>query len=97
KYGIKTVISLRGAPKNSYWYPQEVKVLEEEQVKFLHFGWTSDYFPHNDDLQGYIKALQQEQYPILVHCKTGADRTGEASAIYAMEYMHQPKEQAIAE
>jgi protein tyrosine/serine phosphatase len=97
KYGIKTVISLRGAPQNSYWYPGEVEVLEKRQVKFLHFGWTSDYFPHNDDFQGFMRALKEEQYPILVHCRTGADRTGEASAIYAIEYMHLPKDQAISE
>lgn len=95
KYGIKTVISLRGAPVNSYWYPGEVETLKEANVKFLAFGWTSDYFPHNDDFQGFLKALKEEQYPVLVHCRTGADRTGEASAIYAIEYMHMPKEEAI--
>ena len=96
RYGIKTVISLRGAPKNSYWYPGQVEVLERKKVKFLAVGWTSDYFPHADDLKTFIKALKEEQYPILVHCRTGADRTGEATAIYAIDYMNIPKDEAIA-
>jgi len=95
KYGFKTVISLRGAPVNSYWYSPQVETLKNANVKFLAFGWTSDYFPHNEDFRGFLKALKEEEYPILVHCRSGADRTGEATAIYAIDYMHTPKEEAI--
>ena len=34
--------------------------------------------------------------PILIHCRAGADRTGEASAIYLMEYMDASREEALA-
>lgn len=94
KYGIKTVISLRGAPKNSFWYKPQVETLEKLGVKFLAVGWTSDFFPHPDDFKAYVEALKNEEYPILVHCKTGADRTGEATAIYAIDYMNMPNEVA---
>lgn len=97
KYGIKTVISLRGAPKNSYWVPGQIEVLAKNKVEFLDFGWTSDYFPSNDDFRGFMRALRDAPRPILVHCRTGADRTGEAAAIYAMEFMKMPKDQAIHE
>lgn len=95
KYGIKTVISLRGAPENSYWVKPQVKALEEENVKFYSFGWTSDYFPDTEEFKNYLKTLKTADYPILVHCRTGADRTGEATAMYAIDFMHMPKDEAI--
>ncbi len=95
KYGIKTVISLRGAPENSYWVPKQKEILAKDGVKFFWFGWTTDFFPDNDDLKGYLMTLKTAEYPILVHCRTGADRTGEAVAMYAIDFMHQSKEEAI--
>ncbi|MGZ5279557.1 MAG: tyrosine-protein phosphatase [Pseudobdellovibrionaceae bacterium] len=96
KYGIKTVISLRGAPENSYWVPKQKEVLAKHNVKFYWFGWTTDFFPDNDDLKGYLMTLKTAEYPVLVHCRTGADRTGEAVAMYAIDQMNQSKEEAIA-
>ena len=89
KYGIKTVISLRGAPENSYWVPKQKEVLEKNHVAFHWVGWTTDFFPDNDDLKNYLNVLKTAEYPVLVHCRTGADRTGEATAMYAIDFMKQ--------
>jgi protein tyrosine phosphatase (PTP) superfamily phosphohydrolase (DUF442 family) len=97
KYGIKTVISLRGAPENSYWVPKQKEILAKHNVKFQWFGWTTDFFPSTEDFKGYLQTLKTAEYPVLVHCRTGADRTGEATALYAIDFMHQSKEEAIAE
>lgn len=95
KYGIKTVISLRGAPESSYWVKPQVKALEELNTKFYSFWWTSDYFPDAEEFKSYLKLLKTTEYPILVHCRSGSDRTGEATAMYAIDFMHTPKEEAI--
>lgn len=97
KYGIKTVISLRGAPENSYWVPGQKEILAKNAVEFIPLGWTTDYFPDKDDLKNYIEALDKSKYPILVHCRQGADRTGEATAIYAIEKMGMSNEKAVEE
>ncbi len=95
KYGIKTVFSLRGAPENSYWVPGQRKVLEENHVRFYSFSWTTDYFPDTAQIKGYLQALKTAEFPILVHCRTGADRTGEATALYAIDFMKIPNQLAI--
>ncbi len=95
RYHIKTVISLRGEPPNSYWVKPQKELLEKMGVTFLAFWWHSDYFPSKEGLVGFLKALREVEYPILVHCRSGADRTGEASAIYAIDFMGVPKEKAI--
>jgi protein tyrosine/serine phosphatase len=95
-YKIKTVISLRGAPEKSYWVDAQRKVLKNLNVQFVPISWTTDYFPESAQLKNYLQTLKTAAYPILVHCRTGADRTGEATALYAIDFMKLPKEEAIS-
>jgi len=95
KYGIKTVISVRGAPENSEWVKGEKAVLERDHVKFVVASWMTDFFPDTENFRVFARALKEDQYPMLVHCRQGADRTGEASAIYGMTFLHETPEQAI--
>jgi protein tyrosine/serine phosphatase len=95
KYGIKTVISLRGSPEKSYWVEPQKQVLENLSVQFIPVRWQLDYFPEAEELKKYLQALKTGPYPILVHCRTGADRTGEATALYAIDFMKMPKEEAM--
>lgn len=95
KYGIKTVISLRGAPEHAYWYGPQKEVLEKNGVSFKALWWAAEFFPPRDELIAYLDLLKTAEYPVLVHCRTGADRTGTAAALYSMEYMGETSEQAI--
>lgn len=95
KHGIKTVISLRGAPEKSYWVDPQRKVLDQLNVQFVPIRWSVDYYPEAGELRAFLQTLKSAEYPILVHCRTGADRTGEATAIYAIDFMKMPKEEAI--
>jgi protein tyrosine phosphatase (PTP) superfamily phosphohydrolase (DUF442 family) len=92
---IRTVISLRGKPENFSWMQQQEEVLKQANVRFKWFWWTSNYLPHRDELVAFLEALRTEEYPILIHCRSGADRTGEAAAIYAMDFMGEPREVAV--
>lgn len=95
KYKIKTVISLRGAPEQAYWFHPQKEVLDRMNVQFFALWWTAEFFPPKEDLVNYLDILKKAEYPILIHCRTGADRTGEATAIYAMEYMKESATESI--
>ncbi len=95
--GIKTVISLRGKPDNLSWMKQQEEVLKRKQVRFQWFWWTSNYLPDRLEFIAYLDAVRSAEYPILIHCRSGADRTGEAAAIYAIDQMGVPKQRAIDE
>lgn len=96
KYGIKTVISLRGAPEHTDWYQEQIQVLKDKKVDFQAVWWTAEHFPPKQELMRFNELLKTAEYPILVHCRVGSDRTGLATAIYAMDYLNTPKELAIA-
>jgi protein tyrosine phosphatase (PTP) superfamily phosphohydrolase (DUF442 family) len=97
QFGIKSVINLRGAQAGEPWFDAEKSTLEKLGVQLINFGFSTEHLPSASDLNGYLDALEKLPRPILVHCRSGADRTGEASSIYAMEYMGQPREQALSQ
>ncbi len=94
-YGIKTVISLRGAPQQAYWYQPEVELLHRKGVVFKAYGLDVDTFPTKEQLTGLLDDFDHAPKPILIHCRSGADRTGMVSALYAFDKMGQSREDAL--
>jgi protein tyrosine/serine phosphatase len=94
KAGIKTLINLRGTDTDDWWH-EERQVTEELGVEFINIGMSARRLPHKQDLITLLDAYKNAPRPILIHCKGGADRTGEASAIYQMEYMGKSKKKAL--
>lgn len=94
RHGIKTVINLRGVSSKS-WYQKEKDLLRRMNVEMIDIGMSARRLPHRDDLLKLLEAFENAERPILVHCQGGADRTGEASAIYQMLYMGKSKEEAL--
>lgn len=95
KNGIKTVINLRGASPSSSWYKTEVAMLKKLGVRQIDIPMSASRLPHQADLIKLLEAFQTAQRPILIHCLQGADRTGEAAAIYQMLYMGKTKDEAL--
>ncbi|MEC9282867.1 MAG: dual specificity protein phosphatase family protein [Bdellovibrionota bacterium] len=94
KYGIKTVINLRGE-SSKQWFQEEKEILHKMNVSLHSIGMSARRLPHREDLLKLLELFETAERPILVHCQGGADRTGEASALYQMLYMGKSKEQAL--
>ncbi|MFK8139243.1 MAG: dual specificity protein phosphatase family protein [Bdellovibrionales bacterium] len=94
RHGIKTVINLRGVSEKKWWV-EESEVLSELDVVHINIKMSARRLPHREDLIKLLESYESAQYPILIHCEGGADRTGEASAIYQMLYMNKTKEEAL--
>ena len=94
-FGIKTVLNLRGGNRDNDWYLDEVRAVEETGMTLINIGMSARRLPHKEDLVQLLDVLENAEYPILIHCQAGADRTGEAVAIYMMEYMGKSKSEAL--
>lgn len=95
EHGIKTVINLRGARPGSNWYDRETAVLEKLGAQQIDISMSASRIPHRADLLRLLEAYENAPRPILIHCRVGADRTGEAAALYQMLYMGKTKEEAL--
>ncbi|OHB42556.1 MAG: hypothetical protein A2Y13_04545 [Planctomycetes bacterium GWC2_45_44] len=96
QYKIRTIVNLTGIHEES-WYLEEVKAAHEFGVKHVDIKLSSDKLPSPKEISGLLQALQNGPYPILIHCKVGADRSGLACAIYRNIIENVPLEVAVKE
>ncbi|MHC4395035.1 MAG: fused DSP-PTPase phosphatase/NAD kinase-like protein [Planctomycetota bacterium] len=82
KYGIKTVLNLRGnAGKVT---EEQQKLVDELGIKMISISLSSSKPPTGELLAELIDALETAEQPYLIHCHSGVDRTGTVSAMATM-------------
>jgi hypothetical protein len=79
--GIRTVINLRGCCPDADWYYEQTRLLHELGVTQRDVMLSSYSLPNVYEFRKLIAALEESEYPILLHCRRGADRTGLAAGI----------------
>lgn len=82
--GIKSVLNLRG-PGNRAHYLFEVESLAELGMTMVDVPMGARVVPKKETLQALFAAFDSIEKPFLMHCKSGADRTGIASAMYLLD------------
>jgi protein tyrosine/serine phosphatase len=79
--GIRTVVNLRGERQcGSYWLEQEA--CARHGLKLVNFQIRSRAAPTREELMGAKRLFDEIEYPMLMHCKSGADRVGLMSVLY---------------
>ncbi len=82
RYGIKTVINLRGNVRKIT--AQEQAAADKLGIKMITIRFKSSSLPTKDSLARLIQAIETAEQPILLHCRDGTDRSGAASTLAAM-------------
>jgi protein tyrosine phosphatase (PTP) superfamily phosphohydrolase (DUF442 family) len=81
RYGIRTIINLRGAnPYGGYWL--EKAVCEELGIELVNYRLYSRDMPSVDEVLGAKELFERMAYPALMHCKSGADRAGLGALLF---------------
>jgi hypothetical protein len=93
---IRTVINLRGGSEQDDWYRAEEADSAKENAAHVDIPMSARFLPPPDRLRELLDTFDHAQYPILIHCSAGSDRTGLASAIYMNLYQHIPLDEAEA-
>lgn len=96
KRGIRTVVNLRGERLcGGYWLEQ--KACQRYGLKLVNFKMRSRAAPTPEEFRAAKALFEQLEYPILMHCKSGADRAGLMSVLYRFFKRGEPLEQALEE
>ncbi|HVC56404.1 MAG TPA: dual specificity protein phosphatase family protein [Stellaceae bacterium] len=82
QYGIKSVLNLRGANPGSPWYDDEVA--ESRKLGLVHYDYSlsAKRFVTRPQIAAIVAILRRAPKPLLIHCMSGADRSGLVAALY---------------
>jgi protein tyrosine phosphatase (PTP) superfamily phosphohydrolase (DUF442 family) len=87
--GVKTIVNLRG-PRTcgSYWLEQEA--CRRHGITLVDYQLRSRAAPSRAEVLGARDVLERIEYPMLFHCKSGADRAGLMGVLYRHVRLGEP-------
>jgi catechol 2,3-dioxygenase-like lactoylglutathione lyase family enzyme len=81
RHSVRTVLNLRGTTPWDGWYQGECGATAAAGVSQEDVTLSAHTLPFPAELRRVVEVLDRTEYPVLVHCKQGADRTGMVSAM----------------
>jgi hypothetical protein len=90
-----SILNLRGGTNADAWYIAEVRAARERGIDFYDIPISAVRRPSRRDLLVLLDLFERCRYPLLIHCKQGADRTGLASGLYLMSRRGESPEHAL--
>jgi hypothetical protein len=77
---IRTVLNLRGSNPSDAWYRGELAATGAAGATQIDVAMSSCLWMSRVQLRRVIRLLDETEYPLLVHCSWGSERTGLVSA-----------------
>jgi hypothetical protein len=91
---LASVVNLRGGSMKDPWYAAEAD-LASKGIDVYELPMNAEARPRRHQLLALLDLFDRVRYPLLIHCKAGADRTGLASGLYRLYRLGEPPEKAI--
>ena len=93
--GFKTILNIRGTQPGVCYYDLEKDSCERLGLVMIDMPFGSREAPYVDRMQRAVKIFDEIASPALIHCKSGADRAGIISVLFALTKLGLPYDEAI--
>jgi len=81
--GIRTIVNLRGPSQwGSYFLEREA--CAQAGIEMIDTRLYSRMPPTPEEVEGLFEIFERAEKPLLMHCKSGADRAGLGAALYLL-------------
>jgi protein tyrosine/serine phosphatase len=84
EYAIKSVLNLRGAHQGQSWYDEEMEAAGELGLAHFDYPLSAKRFVTSQQIGEILDIVRRAPKPLLIHCKSGADRAGLVAALYRL-------------
>jgi len=95
--GFRTILNLRGARANDGGYLLEREACARYGLRLVDFPIRSRSPMEKPTLLAALDIWDTLEPPILMHCKSGADRTGFMATLYLWQHVGRPLDQAMGQ
>ncbi|HTV88939.1 MAG TPA: dual specificity protein phosphatase family protein [Stellaceae bacterium] len=82
RYGIKAVLNLRGAHAGEAWYDGEIAAVRDLGIAHYDYPISAKRVVTRPQIEQILAIVRRAPKPLLIHCRSGADRSGLVAALY---------------
>jgi DNA invertase Pin-like site-specific DNA recombinase/protein tyrosine phosphatase (PTP) superfamily phosphohydrolase (DUF442 family) len=82
QYGLKSVLNLRGAHPGEAWYDAEIAAARETGMVHYDYPISAKRILTPSQIAEILDIVRRAPKPLLIHCMSGADRSGLVAALY---------------
>ena len=93
--GLRSVINLRGSHPADEWYRDEIATCHAAGIAHYDVRMSATRLPEPETVALLIRTFRETPRPFLVHCKSGADRTGLATTLWLIMNGEEPSKAAF--
>ncbi len=93
-YGIKSVLNLRGKNVGTGWYDDEISVCRQDDVAHYDVPLSASKDVSLKRMDALVAILRNAPKPLLIHCRSGADRAAFGAALYHLAVEGMPASKA---
>jgi protein tyrosine phosphatase (PTP) superfamily phosphohydrolase (DUF442 family) len=97
RFGIKTIVNLRGCCDSFEWYLNESRATGQAGIAQEDICLSAGRLPPAHEIRRLVEVLDRADYPLYLHCRRGADRTGLAAAIVLLLQSDVGLDEALAQ
>lgn len=90
-YGIRSIINLRGRNTGEKWYSQEIRFSAENGIAHYDIALSASSEPTARQVHELMVIFRTAPRPVLIHCMSGADRSGLVAAMWKVVVDGEPK------
>lgn len=94
---LRSVLNLRGERKKADWYGPELAECQTAHIDHADINIGLGELPRPEAIKQLIEKLEAGPYPMLMHCRAGADRSSLGAVFYVHLVEKKPLETAEAE
>jgi protein tyrosine/serine phosphatase len=76
------VLNLRGAHLGQHWYDGEIAASRDLGIAHYDYGLSAKRLVTGRQIAELLALVEKAPKPLLVHCQSGADRSGLVAALY---------------
>ncbi|HTT80850.1 MAG TPA: tyrosine-protein phosphatase, partial [Stellaceae bacterium] len=82
RYGIKSVLNLRGANPGRAWYEGEMAAVRDLGIAHYDDALSAKRLVPRQRIAEILAIVRRAPKPLLIHCESGADRSGLVAALF---------------
>jgi protein tyrosine/serine phosphatase len=94
EHNLRSILNLRGAHPGEAWYDDEIAAARQAGIRHYDYPMSAKRKLARDQIEPILEIVRNAPKPLLIHCKSGADRSGLVAALFRLSIENASPEEA---